>query len=822
MKYLLSLIVALGWICTSLIATPKEVIIVSYAEPTSNYGLSATGQERANLFPSYFDQTLPLAGYPAPDVIISAQPSPSVPGSAAILTITPTSGALAEPIHTFMPSNLSGLVNLILTNPLCKGKTVLIAWDFSTIPDLINAFGYIAPPSPNPSCYARTYILPNFPASPGQEPSVLNQNLIAGDANCGGSPLPPPPPPPSPPGPPSPPSPPSPPPPPGPPSPPSPPPPPPSPPSPPPPPPPPPPPSPPTPVAVSGYTPIVIYNGSQTIPDDQVFFATSVNSFAQVLQLTLSGGHYLGAPVTPTPTPGNQATYFLDEYGNNLTEIESLGNGYYVFYLPQQTTMTACRLYISVGSSLNWWINSSGQLQQLDNVYDQSNPSYYTLFDKVEFTVDDVPFGTGTAYELVINATMVDFYGLPLSFYVNYNNQQAPLGPTTSYAGLSPTIPRETVFNTYASNLSTIPGSGSSTWSNLTCSYTSPGGSSSRLRLNASNAAIKQPTPTNIVFPTDYLQTNPSSSCQWLNTVWSNPSNNAFYQTSQNHPLTVGLTLSLSSEGTATGTVNSAGDFIFTVNSDSSSYPGTITFPRPTSAKAFFTGAIADYTPAASWSGNATATDALILWQIFSSAFNAGFHPVFNSTTTAPLNQDYIRNLSASYYTNNANLCVGPWYDFYSEVLYDHLGTGNYTQYYTSPFTDVLGISGTVTVVNAPAALPTVYITLGSLEGTTLPTPFEDTNTYNVHCVGVGANTTAMLNGMSFTAGTTIPNLTGSSISLALTFTSGAYAAASPWVMQIAPSIPMASPLTPAGEITMSLDSSTTPPTLNITLGGAP
>ncbi|MES2273774.1 MAG: hypothetical protein V4487_06245, partial [Chlamydiota bacterium] len=150
------------------------------------------------------------------------------------------------------------------------------------------------------------------------------------------------------------------------------------------------------------------------------------------------------------------------------------------------------------------------------------------------------------------------------------------------------------------------------------------------------------------------------------------------------------------------------------------------------------------------------------------------------------------------------------------------LGTGNYTQYYTSPFTDVLGISGTITVVDAPAALPEVFVTLGSLEGTILPEPFDDSNLYNVHCVGVGANTTATLNGMPFTSGTTYNNLVGSMITLSLTFTAGDYAAASPWDMRVAPSIPMASPITPAGTILMSLDHSTLPPTLNITLGGAP
>jgi hypothetical protein len=416
---------------------------------------------------------------------------------------------------------------------------------------------------------------------------------------------------------------------------------------------------------------------------------------------------------------------------------------------------------------------------------------------------------------------------LPLSFYINYDKQDAPTGPTTSYTGLSPTIPRETVFNTYTSSLTSIPGNGSGTWSNLVCTYTSPNGSTSNLRINASNVAIGVTTPTNLAFPSNYLQSNPWSSCQWLDQVWSNATNTAFYQNHtnplQNNPLTIGLSLSLSSSGTATGLVNSAGEFTFTINSDSTSYPGSITFGRPVSEKAFFTGALTDCNPQPVLSGGATNTDALILWQIFSSAFNAGFHPTLSpvTTTSAPLNQDYIRALSASYYTSSNQLCIGPWYDFYSGVLYG-LRTGNYLQYYTSPFTDVLGISGTITVVNSPVALPEVFLTLGSLTGTTLPDPYTDTNTYTVKCGGVGSGTTATLNGQPFANGDSY-NLTGSSISLSVSFASGPYAAAGPWVMQIAPSIPLANPTIPGGQPTMTLDTSTSPyPTVTITLNAPP
>jgi hypothetical protein len=573
------------------------------------------------------------------------------------------------------------------------------------------------------------------------------------------------------------------------------------------------------PADVAGYIPLVIYNGTQNYNANEIFFFVPTNSFAQILQLTENmDGHFLAAPVTPTPTSGMQSTYFSNYYAKSLADIESLGGGYYAFYIPNNVAQAASRIYFSVGEQLNWWITSAGQLQQLDNVYELTNPTYYKFFDKIEYTVAN-PTGS---YRLIMNSTIVDFYGLPLSFYINYDKQDAPMGPTTSYTGLSPTIPRETVFHTYANSLTSIPGNGAGTWGNLLCTYTSPNGSTSNVRLNASNAAIKQSTPVNIVFPTNYLQSNPWSSCQWLTSLWSNAQNNAYYQQPAN-ALTIGLSLSLSSEGTATGTVNSAGDFVFTINSDNvSRQGGKITFPRPTSAKAFFTGAVNDCVPQPIITAPAIAQDALIIWQIFSSAFNAGFLPVGPTSQMAPLNQDMIRTLGMSgtnYYINSTALCTGPWYDFFSGVLYG-MGTGNYTEYYTSPFTDVLNISGVITVVDVNDALPKVFITVGSMTGSTAPNPFDDSNMYIVKCIGVGSGASATLNGMPFGLGNQY-TLSGSSISLSVTYSSGPYAAASPWVVQVAPSIPLVDPVIP-GAPTLSLDSTTSPPTLNITIGGAP
>jgi hypothetical protein len=776
---------------------PTEVYIISYADPSASYGLSVIGEERAALLSNYFTETLPGLGYPVPNVLVSAQPSFAAPGPAAVLTVAPLSGTLSNPIHTQIANDVTTVVNFVLTNPLCNGKIVLIAWDFATIPNLITALGYVAPADPVPACYSRTYILPNFPATPGEQPSVLNQNFHTGDPACGGTPTPSPPTPPPPPSPtPSPPS------------------------------PPPAPPPPPTPggiTPISGYIPFAIYNGTGLDPSDVYVLVYSGDD--HLIAFTNTDGHMLGAvqPAGPIATGSPQSAYLASNplYTQQLSTLAPVSDGYYVLYLPL-TDHTGNpyngRMQFSLYQPLPWCIDgTSGVLSPGDgsNLYNTESPGFYVLQDKIEFNM-------ASSTKFVINNTWGDFFGLPLAIEVTAT------GGGPYYSGINPSIPRQTIINACVSAVNALSGAGTGTWGNLISTYVSPGGSSSDptfLRVNGASIAsgVNPQTapgvniPASLVFPANYLSNNPYSSCQWITSIWSNPSNTATYQV---QPLSIDM--SVTTPGYATGQIDSAGNFVFNVSTG-----GTVTFPRLTSCFPLFSGNPPSNTVLA---GGATGTDAIAIWQIFACTFEVGFHPAIGTTSSNLLQENAasygLRGYSADYYTNSPPSpfgpapCDGPWYDVIAKALLSFNISANapYDQgYYTSPYADVLDNSGVITV-QSPVTDPTVFINVGSLAGTVQPTPFTDSATYTVVCNALGQGTTATFNGETIpSGGRTFDHVSGTNMVVALTFTQGTYAGTT-FTQTLAPLAEMVSPACPAGTITLSLSGDV----LTVTLPGAP
>ena len=803
---------------------PQEVYIISYAEPSAAYGLTVRGGERAALLSPYFTETLPGEGYSIPEILVSAQPSFAAAGLAAVLTVTPTSGTLKKTIHTQIANDVSTVVSFVLNHPICDGKIVLIAWDFSLIPELITAFGYIAPADPVPPCYSRTYILPSFPAVFGDQPSVLNQNLFSGDSRCGGTPIPTPPPPPTPPPSPTP-TPPSPPP--TPPLPPSPPP------TPPPPPPtptppPPPPPSPSTITQINGYVPFALYNNTGLPASDVYVLAYSGDD--HLIQFTSSGGNMLGAVLASSaiPTGSPESAYLASTYSVQLSTLTPDLNGYYVLYFPvtdDNDDPYNGRIQFSIYDVLPWAVTAGRILSPGDGtgLYNTETPGFYVIQDKVEFNMAASSGGETTTF--VINNTWGDFFGLNISIEVTAT------GGGPYYSGIHPTVARQTIVNTCSTAVNALDGNGTGTWANLISTYVSPGGSASNptfLRVNGASIAVDVvPTsspgvnvPASLVFPSDYLSSNPYSTCEWLSSIWSNTTNTASYQ---KNPLSIDM--SVTTPGNATGQVDSAGNFVFNPSTG-----GTVTFPRLTTCSPIFTGNPPDNTVLA---GGATNTDAVAIWQVFACTGEIGFHPAIGTSAPSDLLQQNatpgsygVRAYNADYYTDSPPSpfgpapCVGPWYDVIAKALltYNVSAYAPYDQgYYTSPYSDFLGNSGVITVTS-PASLPVVIISIGSTEGVVQPTPFTDSATYTVVFNPLGAGTAATLNGASISAGgQTFTDVSGTNMALALTFTAGTFAGTT-FNLTIAPQAQMVSPVCIAGTPTMTLLSDT----LTVTLPGAP
>lgn len=563
----------------------------------------------------------------------------------------------------------------------------------------------------------------------------------------------------------------------------------------------------------TGYLPFSIVNNSG-FPDTEIYILILTNNFYNVITFAPNGdGLMLGTVVTPPPktyvSASGSGTYSLNTF---------LNNGTYTFYLPTTVNLTSSRIYYSVGQPIDWFIPAVGPVQvPSQDFVDPTQDGYYTLFDKQEFTMvaND---------RFIMNPTLVDYYGLPLSFTISYLNQSVQ---TIAYAGLPPTLTSTQIFSNYTTAISTLPvmpgGGTQPIWSSLYFTYTNPsGGASGPLRVISPSQAILPIPPTlTPLFPIDYFLTNSYTSCDWLTTVWYNVMNTATYQT---QPLYIDLSTAGPSYGVAQGTVDMSGNFNFITLTGTGAGTATLTLPLPTSSKAFFSSSLADYVPAPIITGDVNVATAI--WQGLSAGIISGIIPLLNTSQTSPLSQSYIRQQSL--FVNNANLCMGavvPLYDFYSGTFIS-MGSGNYTKFYTTPYGDYLGTDGTITVTNIQTANAQVTTTIGSMSGIPIPNPFDDTNTYTIVFNPLPATASATFgtspnfssNPPVSSSGQTFINVLGSTMYLGVTYSTGSYAG-QVWGVQIIPSGPAVKPTLPLGGINM-----VTGPvgTVTVTLGGAP
>lgn len=508
---------------------------------------------------------------------------------------------------------------------------------------------------------------------------------------------------------------------------------------------------------------------------------------------------------------------------------------YRVIYLPNNVQNGANyngRMQFSVYQQLPWsMIPSNGRVSPGDGagLYNTYNPSYYTIQDKLEYDFK--------SNSLFLNNTWGDFFGLPMAIQAT----QTPM-PTTQYSGISPTITRQAIINSCINAVQALPGHGAGTWQNLLNTFTNPSGSgTTHLRVNGASLASGisaqstsgTNTPASIVFPTNYVNNNPSSSCQWVTTVWANQYNNAYYQMND---LYINMFVTIPGYY-GRGRVDSAGAFVFYIYAQSdaaASNPlGTVVFPILTSCYPLFNG----NPPAGTqMTGMASSLNAAVaIWQIFACAFEVGFHPVIGTSHTNQLQQDNngsmtsnmfsLRSNKPSYFVSNPfgpSICSGPWYDLIAQALltYNVPMYAPWDQgYYTSPYADVLQTARLITTSTLSANSPSYFIYLGSVASNTVqPTPFTDPTLYTVVFNPLGSGTTAKLNGMHIAStGQTFNSVSGTNMALDLTFTAGTFNGTT-FNLTLSPQTQMSSPTCAAGTPTMTLAGTT----LTVTLPGAP
>ena len=605
------------------------------------------------------------------------------------------------------------------------------------------------------------------------------------------------------------------------------------------------PPTPPT--APAGYLPITFYYPSAVLSPTEIFVCILVNSSTQYLSINSGTGHatitnftpntYIYSPSSTTPGP---------QYSYPLSYFQSTGTNQYTIYIPNDgntgvpgsNVMKSSRILISLNKNLTYFINNAGLLQ-LPNEFEFKDDNYYTLNDKVEYD-----FGSNNLNRLNLNMTGVDFIGLPLAVYANYQFfYGSSYTPCCVVTGMPSSVTLAHLFSGYTAALANLSPPFNQYWAGLVSTYTNPTGSTNpgtaNIRIYAPATAMgssqTQTNPSAISFPTGYFlnTSGGNASCSWFNAVWSGQTQSGsqayFAKQSPSPGFPAYLLLdatTVNGSATALGYEQSDNSFNFTIQGgpDNGNY---VSFPYPTSSMAFFTGAASDYKPAIST--NASADTVAQVLKVFATSIISGFFPInCQYPNKIELNQAYLQNHSSSYYQNNSTLtsslsgcsCVPnvPWYDFYSRTF---LTIGSPNLFYTSAYSDFLGTDGTIVMVNPNTnnSAATVTIVINDVTtGVIVPEPEQDTTVYSA-VVGIPGGATVKTATAATGPWSTITypfNPSGNTFYLQITYGNGIYNGQT-FVTQVWPSVEAFHPILPGqGAIT------TTGMTTNVTLGASP
>jgi hypothetical protein len=658
---------------TTLSAAPKYVIIISYAEFGSDYNLNTRGKERASCLPYYFSEWLSLFYGPPVEIFGARQTKATKGGLRIIETGTPTSGLLAEPLHVgFSQESPETLANFVLTNPDYDGKTVLIVWDFASIPSLIRAFGYIAPLQPNPPAYDLTYVL-TFPFVPPQPAIVLYQALLVGDAGFIPGPPGPPGPPPAPP-----------------------------------------PPAPPS----TAYVPFTLVNNTGQ-PDSNVYITIK--------------GFIPPAPNQSCYLSFSKGSDGIDQGIWQVVTLESKTISYKLSELSSTIKLPPLisgRIYFSIGYPMDLQvtlaatgvptINDPDALKGPTSVQ-TADSNFYTLYDKIEFTV---PFMPPTASKVTLNPTALDFFCLPLT--ITMTNPNLPV------VGLS--LPRSDVItdvhNTFM--VRTVGNMAANTqWNRLV--LPDPTTPSNYLRIAATGKAmtarsLTTPALQDTIFDPNYLNSLNYGNYNWMEEVW-----NTYYTAGGgNHFLSIDTSeLGADNPDLAhpiyKGQVNGSGAFSFT------NIGGTNTVPlgEPTNSIPFFAGSGGTFT-----ADNKTVKSILVkdltagvMVGIVPLDLDGTGSNYLDKAYFAANKVSYYQNSA-----NLPSPPVGvPFYDLYSRAMHEAGGQSplTFNQIYTFAYDDVLSLDGTLD--SGDSSNPEVTIQLESLGTSAIPNPYtSDLTSYNV------------------------------------------------------------------------------------------
>ena len=455
----------------------------------------------------------------------------------------------------------------------------------------------------------------------------------------------------------------------------------------------------------SNLTPVVITNKVGIAADSDVWVTVKGNvnapdSKTQVFMKFNSPG----CPGVGVPMEVLKNTISVD-YAIRLSDLPSAGpTNAYTLHLPYTVSG---RIYFSIKNPMNFRID---QVANPSTIIDPTGfasreLNYYTLYDKVEFTVNDGGF--------FANPTAVDFFSIPIALTWGSSSS----GLTSSRADILNAVKASIDVATSAKTLPTVP-----QWNKLFLPYTGKDYSNADITItlrfsSPGKALIGTSTNINSPFDPNYLHDGisptPSANSYGFDYITAIYAHYATPGKELKIDITEITTFITLKDYHLTGSVSGN---VFTFNNMNNEPAARVQLQFPQTMD-FFAGG------GGVWITTNNTPEAIVVKAI-TAAFDAGLLPVPDGDE---LSKPYLTSRAGDFYKPStiAPTDTGPWYDAYSEAF--HKGTLSSQHIYTFAYDDFLGQDGTL---SGPGT--TFGITLGDMTGTGIPNPFVDPTLYTV------------------------------------------------------------------------------------------
>jgi phosphohistidine phosphatase SixA len=146
---------------------PALIILIRHAEASpdpSDPHLSEAGVKRAERLASFITSDPAMTRFGPPVAVFATRTTKDGNGQRSQETVAPLAQRLQLPVQTPLPSKrYTALARRILGSPDYAGKTVVVCWTHSTMPQLAAALGVTPPPGKwKDKVYDRGYLI-SFP-----------------------------------------------------------------------------------------------------------------------------------------------------------------------------------------------------------------------------------------------------------------------------------------------------------------------------------------------------------------------------------------------------------------------------------------------------------------------------------------------------------------------------------------------------------------------------------------------------------------------------------------------------------------------------------